>query len=55
MFKHQDLKMLGIKLNKYEYFHPLQVGRSSETQLQVGTKMKKVAVTLSCKMSRKLL
>ena len=29
--------MFGLKLNKYEYFNPLEVvGRGSETQLQVG-------------------
>ena len=29
--------MFGYKLNKYEYFYPLEVvGRGSETQLQVG-------------------
>ena len=33
----QDLQIFDLKLNKYEYFHPLQVvGRDSETQLQVG-------------------
>ena len=29
--------MLSLKLNKYEYFHPLEiVSRGSQTQLQVG-------------------
>ena len=28
--------MFDRKLNKYEYFSPLAVGRGSETQLQVG-------------------
>ena len=29
--------MFGLKLNKYDNFHPLEVvGRASETQLQVG-------------------
>ena len=38
VFKHPDLHIFGLKLNKYEYiFHPLEaVGRGSETQLQVG-------------------
>ena len=37
MFKHQDLQMLDLKLNKYiSDFHALVdvVGRGSETQLQ---------------------
>ena len=30
-------EMFGLKVNKYVYFHPLEVvGRGSETQLQVG-------------------
>ena len=29
--------MFGLELNKYQYFHSLEVvGRGSETQLQVG-------------------
>ena len=37
IIKHQDLQMLGLKLNKYNNFHPLEVvDRGSETQLQVG-------------------
>ena len=33
----QDSHMFDLKLNIYEYFHPLKVaGRGSETQLQVG-------------------
>ena len=33
-------KYLGLKLKKYEYFHPFEVvGRGSETQLQVGEKL----------------
>ena len=36
MFEHEDLQMLDLKLNKYD-FHPLEVvDRVSETQLQVG-------------------
>ena len=35
MLQHQDLQMLGLKLNRCD-FHPLKVvGRGSETQLQV--------------------
>ena len=31
MFKHQDLQMFSLKLNEYEYFHPLEVvGRGRE-------------------------
>ena len=43
MFKHQDLKIFGIRLNKINMsnFHPLKVvDHSSETQLQVGKKLK---------------
>ena len=38
VFEHQYLQMFGFKLNKYVYFHALEVvGRStSETQFQVG-------------------
>ena len=37
VLKHEDLQMVRLKLNKYEYFHPIEVvGRGSETQLQVG-------------------
>ena len=37
MFKHQDLQMFGLKLSTYiSNFHPLEVGRGSLTQLQVG-------------------
>ena len=37
MFKHQDLEVVGLKLNKYDEFQPFEVvGRGSETQLQVG-------------------
>ena len=38
MFKHQDVQMFGLKLNKYmSSFRPLEVvGRGRETQLQVG-------------------
>ena len=41
MFKHQDLQMFGIKLNKDEYsFHSLGVVRhDSETQLKVAEKL----------------
>ena len=29
--------MFGLKLDKYQYFHPFEVvGRGSETQFQVG-------------------
>ena len=36
MFKHQDLQVVGPKLNKYN-FHPFEVvDRGSETQFQVG-------------------
>ena len=38
VFKHQDFRMFGLKLNKYEhiiYFHSLEaVGRAGETQLK---------------------
>ena len=34
VFKHHDLHMSSLKLNKYDKFHPLEVvGRGSETQL----------------------
>ena len=37
MLKHQYLQMFGLKLNKYENCHTLEVvGRGSETQLKVG-------------------
>ena len=37
LFKMKIYKMYGLKLNKYELFHPLEaVGRDSDTQLQVG-------------------
>ena len=40
VFKHHNWKMFGIKLNKYSYFHPLEVvGHDSETQLHVGEKL----------------
>ena len=46
VFKHQDLQMFGLKLNKHEYVPPPPhlklwcVGaRGSETQLQVGKKL----------------
>ena len=44
MFKHQDLQMFGLKLNKYmSNFHPLEVvGRGCETQLQVGENLNKL-------------
>ena len=33
--------MVGLKLNKYDYFCTLEVvGRGRETQLQVGEKLK---------------
>ena len=36
-FKHQYFPMVGLKLNKYEQFPPIEVvGRGSETRLQVG-------------------
>ena len=36
MFKHQDLQMFSLKLNRYEYVRPLEVlGRDTETQLEV--------------------
>ena len=39
VFKHQDLQMRCLKLNKYENFHTLEVvDRGSETRLQVGEK-----------------
>ena len=34
-FKHQDLQMLRLELNKYFHSHDV-VGRGSETQLLVG-------------------
>ena len=35
--------MFGLKLNKYEYFYPLEVvGRGSETQLQRGKNLNKI-------------
>ena len=35
--------MFVLKLNKHEYFHPLEVvGRDSETQLQVGENLNKL-------------
>ena len=34
MFKYQDLQMLGLKLNKYEYFSAT-LGRGSEIQRHV--------------------
>ena len=38
VFKHKDLQMFYLKLNKHMHnFHPLEVvGSGSETQLQVG-------------------
>ena len=36
MFKHQDLKMFGLKLKKIWVIFIQDVGRGSETQLQVG-------------------
>ena len=40
MFKHQDLQVVGLKLNKYN-FHPFEVvDRGSDTQLQVGENSK---------------
>ena len=37
MSKHQDLQICVLKLNKYEYYQPLEVvARGSETQLQVA-------------------
>ena len=37
MFKHQYLQIFVHKLNKYEYFQPLEVvGRGSDTQLHVA-------------------
>ena len=40
--KHQDLQTLVLKLNKYEYFQPLEVvGRGSETQLHVAENLNK--------------
>ena len=46
MLKHQDLQVFGPKLDKYDtsIFHPLEVvGRGSETQLQVGENLNKIA------------
>ena len=38
MFEHQDLKIVGLKLNN---FNPLEVvGRGSETQFQVDENLK---------------
>ena len=34
VFKHQEVQMFGLKLNKYQYFS--QVSRVSETQLQTS-------------------
>ena len=34
MLKNQDLQMFGLKLNRYDFFHPLEVaGRGSRTTL----------------------
>ena len=43
MFKTHDLQMFGLKLNKYDILHQLQVlGHSSEIQLQLGTNLNKM-------------
>ena len=40
-FEHHNLQIFGLKLGKFEYFHPLEVvGRGSEPQLQVGENLK---------------
>ena len=37
VFKYRGLQMFSLKLTNMSNFHPLEVvGRSSETQLQVG-------------------
>ena len=39
MFRHHDLQMCGLKLNKMSNFHHFEVVcRGSETQLKVGGK-----------------
>ena len=50
LFEHQDLKMFGLKLNKYmKNFHPLEVvSRCSETQLQVVEHLNKIAWWEKC-------
>ena len=43
MFKHQDLRIVDLKLNKLSNFHPLEVlGLGSGTQLQVGENINKL-------------
>ena len=44
VFKHQDLQIFVLKLNKYPgNFQPLEVvGRGSETQLQVAENLNKL-------------
>ena len=42
-YKHQNLQMVGFKLNKYVYFSPLEVvDRGSETQPQVVGTLNKI-------------
>ena len=50
VFKHQELLMFGLKLNKYGYFQPLEVvGCVSETQRQVGEKLNYLRInSFSC-------
>ena len=46
VYKHQDLQMCGLKLNKYEHFHQLEaVGRGGETQLQAGENLNKIGLS----------
>ena len=41
--KWRDLEIFGLKLNKYEYFQPLEVlDRGSETQPQVVENVNKL-------------
>ena len=48
MFKYLDWIMFGLKLNKYvSKFHPLEdVGRGSDTHLQVGENLNYITLTV---------
>ena len=42
-YKHENLKMFGLKLKKESNFQPFEVvGRCSETQLKVGGNLNKL-------------
>ena len=48
MFNLQELPIFSLKLDTYKFFHPLEVeDRGSETQLQVGEKLKNLCSAIT--------